>query len=74
MRGVYIHYAEDDECVDLNFLSFFLPHTKQAAHIALIEAIMSLYCKETLSRDRVIATLNSFGQTVDPGKTIEEFI
>ncbi|CAG7728090.1 unnamed protein product, partial [Allacma fusca] len=43
-----------------------------AAHIALIEAIMGLYCKETLNRDRIHATLNSFGQTIDPDSSSAE--
>jgi hypothetical protein len=39
----------------------------QAAHIALIEAIMGLYAKELLSRDTVITVVNRFGHTLKPG-------
>lgn len=40
----------------------------QAAHIALIEAMMGLYAKEILGRDRIAQTLRSFGRSIDPGE------
>ena len=44
----------------------------KAAHIALIEAIMGLYAKELLCRERVINILNSFGHALKPGIPIHD--
>ncbi|ODM98069.1 Patronin [Orchesella cincta] len=63
-RGIYIAQPSDMKLTETTLRQ--KKPIRTAAHIALIEAMMGLYAKEILGRDRIAATLRSFGKIIDP--------